>query len=50
MMYSALKVDTVMVSDGKKAFEEYQKNPNFTYILMDLHMPGVDGYDVKNLS
>ncbi|KAM3141162.1 hypothetical protein pb186bvf_006767 [Paramecium bursaria] len=45
MMYSALKVDTVMVSDGKKAFEEYQKNPNFTYILMDLHMPGVDGYD-----
>ena len=37
--------DTLIVNDGESALEEYQKySPNL--ILLDLMLPGIDGYEV----
>ena len=50
MLYGSLKVECVMVANGKEALEAYQKSPNFVHVLMDIHMPVMDGYEViRNL-
>ena len=50
MLYGVLKVECIVVSNGKEALEEYQKSSNFVHILMDIHMPLMDGYDVTVLN
>ncbi|CAD8186103.1 unnamed protein product [Paramecium pentaurelia] len=45
MLYGVLKVECIVVANGKEALEEYQKSANFVHILMDIHMPIMDGYD-----
>ncbi|CAK65357.1 unnamed protein product (macronuclear) [Paramecium tetraurelia] len=45
MIYGALKVECIVVANGKEALEAYQKSPNFAHILVDIHMPVKEGYD-----
>ncbi|CAD8103966.1 unnamed protein product [Paramecium sonneborni] len=45
MLYGALKVECMVVANGKEALEAYQKSPDFIHVLMDIHMPVMDGYD-----
>lgn len=51
MMFGALKVPATIVGDGKQALEAYKaKNgAGIAYVLMDLGMPVMDGYEVRNL-
>jgi len=40
--------EVVLVSNGQEAFEAHKKN-DFDLILMDIHMPEVDGYEATQL-
>ena len=38
------------VSSGQEAIEKIKSNPNYILILIDINMPGMDGYETaKNL-
>ena len=38
------------VSSGQEAIEKIKSNPNYSLILIDINMPGMDGYETaKNL-
>ncbi len=47
-MLSALGHNVATAEDGLQAYEEVQRN-SFDIILMDLHMPGVDGTQATNM-
>lgn len=38
-------VSTIYASDGEKAVEVFSQNPNIDLILMDVQMPGLDGFE-----
>lgn len=48
MMFTSLGVTIVQVKDGKEALDAYKaKNgAGIAYVLMDIHMPVMDGYEV----
>jgi CheY-like chemotaxis protein len=37
--------DVTVASDGQKALDEWERGPDFDAILMDMHMPVLDGYE-----
>ena len=39
----AEKVEIVIVNDSKAALNELDSNPNIDLLLLDMHMPGLDG-------
>lgn len=38
-------IDLVMANDGKEALDILEKDNNFSFILMDAHMPRIDGFE-----
>jgi CheY-like chemotaxis protein len=38
-------IELVMANDGKEALDILEKDKNFTFVLMDAHMPRVDGFE-----
>ena len=49
MILSGLKIPNSIHGDGNKVVEAYKaKNGNITLLLMDLHMPNCDGFEVIN--
>jgi CheY-like chemotaxis protein len=45
-----LGLEIVEASDGQIAFDKFKSNPDgFDLIFMDIHMPGIDGYESTKL-
>ena len=45
-----LGLEIVEASDGQVAFDKFKSNPDgFDLIFMDIHMPGIDGYESTKL-
>ena len=45
-----LGIEVIEAEDGRKAFEIFRVNPEgFDLIFMDIHMPGMDGYESARL-
>jgi len=45
-----LKLEIVEAEDGEKAYDLFRANPDsFDLIFMDIHMPGIDGYEAAKL-
>lgn len=42
-------INAECVVDGHSAIEHYSKEPPFELILMDLHMPGIDGLQTTRI-
>ena len=44
------KMEIVEAEDGKQAFDKFTAAPeNFDLVFMDIHMPGMDGYETTRL-
>lgn len=50
-IFTGLKVEPIICADGKKAFDAYvaRNGSSLAYVLMDIHMPVMDGYEVEFL-
>jgi CheY-like chemotaxis protein len=48
-LFKTMGVEVMLAEDGKKALDLYTgcNGAGLSYILMDIHMPILDGYDVK---
>jgi len=45
-----LGLEIVEAEDGQKAYDLFRANPDsFDLIFMDIHMPGIDGYEAAKL-
>lgn len=46
MLISSLKKDAIIAADGDIAIKTFkEKQGNFSLVLLDLHMPKVDGFE-----
>eukprot|EP01017_Pseudomicrothorax_dubius_P002212 TRINITY_DN0_c950_g1_i1.p1 TRINITY_DN0_c950_g1~~TRINITY_DN0_c950_g1_i1.p1 ORF type:complete len:121 (+),score=32.95 TRINITY_DN0_c950_g1_i1:33-395(+) len=45
VILKSLSMEPVIVGDGAAAFEAYKSNGGFPLIIMDLHMPKMDGFE-----
>jgi len=46
MLLTMVKAEFTIVGNGEEAYKAYtEKNSSINFILMDLHMPKVDGFD-----
>lgn len=43
------KVKTIWAKDGETAVEQVEKNPSVNLVLMDIQMPGMNGYEATSL-
>lgn len=48
-LLSDSEMDIVTVNDGQEALDYLEKDNNFSIILMDIHMPNVDGYEATRI-
>jgi len=45
-----LGIEIIEAEDGEKAYNLFRENPDyFDFIFMDIHMPGIDGYESARL-
>ena len=42
------KINILRARDGLEAVEIFEKNPDINLVLMDILMPGLDGYEATN--
>lgn len=45
VILKSLKLNFSMVADGQKAYDAYISTKDLTLVLMDLHMPNLDGFE-----
>jgi signal transduction histidine kinase len=49
-LLEATKIEIIEAENGQQAFDKFAANPEkFDLIFMDIHMPGVDGYESTKL-
>ncbi len=47
-LMSPTKIKILRARDGLEAVEIFEKHPNIDVVLMDILMPGLDGYEATN--
>ncbi len=46
---ASINVETIRAENGKDAVDQFRSNPDIALILMDIKMPGMDGYEAVKL-
>jgi PAS domain S-box-containing protein len=48
-LFSNKNIDIITANNGKKAIEACKTNPDIDLVLMDIKMPGIDGYSAAKI-